>query len=75
MRQDEYKTVNKALVELLIKGISSKYLTRVWIEIDFKPTFSFYSRVNKNATLLGSFDVEGDFVVTFGVNNTLIFMS
>ena len=26
MRQDECKTVNKALVELLIKGISSKYL-------------------------------------------------
>ena len=27
MRQDECKTVNKALVELLIKGSSSKYLT------------------------------------------------
>ena len=41
-------------------------------EIELKPKFCFYSRVQKNATLLGSLI---DFVVTFGVNNTSIFMS
>ena len=41
-------------------------------KIELKPKFCFYSRVQKNATLLGSLI---NFVVTFGVNNTSIYMS
>ena len=41
-------------------------------KIELKPKFCFYSRVQKNATLLGSLI---NFVVTFGVNNTSILMS
>ena len=72
MRQSECKSVNKvpSLSSFLLKVVRQN--TEYESKIELKPKFCFYSRVQKNATLLGSLI---NFVVTFGVNNTSIFMS
>ena len=70
MRQSECKSVNKVPCGASLKVVRQN--TEYESKIELKPKFCFYSRVQKNATLLGSLI---NFVVTFGVNNTSIFMS